>query len=324
MDWPEGIAARPIVLDDADALAELRAAIEKVDDEGEHEDADDVRDWLRHPWFDGPNGSIGLWSGDRLAGWAVIWSGPLQRDTDKISFIGGVHPDWRRHGLGGRLLEWGVERAGERYRDRHPGVAGELHSYAGDTNAGLRAMLLGAGFTPVRYFAEMRLALPGRPDAGAAVPDGLRHSVFEERYDEATRLAHNEAFLDHWGSTPREPDAWRGHTTGRTSFRPGQSHLLLDGEEVVSYVLSYEYDAETAITGRRDLYIGQVGTRRPYRGRGAANALLNSTLAAAEAAGFETASLGVDAANPTGALGLYARIGFTVTRRSTTYSLPLC
>ena len=79
MDWPEGIAARPIVLDDADALAELRAAIEKVDDEGEHEDAEDVRDWLRHPWFDGPHGSIGLWSGDRLAAWAVIWCGPVQR-----------------------------------------------------------------------------------------------------------------------------------------------------------------------------------------------------------------------------------------------------
>jgi mycothiol synthase len=323
MDWPEGIEARPIVLDDAIALAELRAATEKVDDEGEHEDADDVLEWLRHPWFDGPRGSLGLWSGDRMAGWAVIWSGPVPRDADQINFVGGVHPDWRRQGLGGRLLDWALDRAGERHRDRHPDLAGELHAHSGDANTGLHAMLEGAGFAQVRYFVEMSLTLTGRPDAGAAVPDGLMLTAFEDRYDEATRLAHNEAFLDHWGSTPREPDAWRARTTASKSFRPGQSHLLLDGEDVASYVLSYEYDADTAITGRRDLYIGQVGTRRPYRGRGAANALLASTLAAAEAAGFETASLGVDAANPTGALGLYERLGFTVARRSTTYSLPL-
>jgi mycothiol synthase len=90
MAWPEGIEARPIVLDDAIALAELRAATEKVDDEGEHEDADDVLEWLRHPWFDGPRGSLGLWSGDRMAGWAVIWSGPVPRDADQINFVGGV------------------------------------------------------------------------------------------------------------------------------------------------------------------------------------------------------------------------------------------
>jgi ribosomal protein S18 acetylase RimI-like enzyme len=35
--------------------------------------------------------------------------------------------------------------------------------------------------------------------------------------------------------------------------------------------------------------------------------------AGAKAAGFATASLGVDAGSPTGAVGLYQRIGFTVT-----------
>ncbi len=88
-------------------------------------------------------------------------------------------------------------------------------------------------------------------------------------------------------------------------------------------MLSYEFEAETAVTGVRDAYIGQVGTRRPYRGRGAANALLLRMLAAAAEEGYRTASLGVDADNPTGALGLYERLGFKVTRRATAYVRPL-
>jgi ribosomal protein S18 acetylase RimI-like enzyme len=323
MGWPEGIEARPIEVGDAASLAELRAAAEKVDDEGEHEDADDVLEWLRHPWFDGPRGSIGLWSGTRLIGWAVIWSSPNATDVDRINGIGGVHPDWRRRGLGTGLLAWTDSSARERHHERHADLAAELHMYVGEANPGLRSMLEGAGFTAVRYFVEMKLGLTERSAADAVVPENLRLIAFDQKYDEATRLAHNEAFLDHWGSSPRDPDAWSARTTGSKTFRAEQSHLLLDGEQVASYVLAYEYDADTAATGVRDLYIGQVGTRRLYRGRGAANALLASTLAAAEVAGFETASLGVDSANPTGALGLYERLGFTVTRRSTAYSRPL-
>lgn len=322
MEWAEGIEERPIGLDDADALAELRAATEKVDDEGEHEDAEDVREWLRHPWFD-PDASLALWAGDRAIAWAVIWSGPVQTDVDRINFVGGVHPNHRRRGIGGRLLGWAIDTATRRHHDRHPDRPGELDVGTVDGNTGLRAMLTGAGFEPVRYFIDMVLHLDQWSAGAGEPPDGLTVSTFDLRYDEATRVAHNEAFADHWGSTPREPEAWRARTTGSKTFRPNQSHLLLDGEEVASYVLGYEYDGDTAATGSRDLYIGQVGTRRPYRGKGAASLLMLRTLEAAKADGFATTSLGVDADNPTGALGLYERLGFETTRRFSTYAIPL-
>ena len=47
---------------------------------------------------------------------------------------------------------------------------------------------------------------------------------------------------------------------------------MLDGEKIVAYALGYEYEADTEATGIRELYIGQVGTRRDYRGRGLARA----------------------------------------------------
>jgi mycothiol synthase len=60
-----------------------------------------------------------------------------------------------------------------------------------------------------------------------------------------------------------------------------------------------------------DLYICQVGTRPPWRKRGLAMALLAASLAAGAADGKTTASLGVDADSPTGAVTVYERLGFT-------------
>jgi ribosomal protein S18 acetylase RimI-like enzyme len=91
---------------------------------------------------------------------------------------------------------------------------------------------------------------------------------------------------------------------------------------VAGYVMSYESPADTARRGVRDLYIGTVGTLPAHRGRGIAGALLAHVLQGAPAQGYATASLTVDAENPTGALGVYDRAGFRLHRREVTYLRP--
>jgi ribosomal protein S18 acetylase RimI-like enzyme len=66
-----------------------------------------------------------------------------------------------------------------------------------------------------------------------------------------------------------------------------------------------------------------VFTRRPWRKRGLANALIARSLAVIKERGMDTTILGVDADNPTGALGLYERNGFQVFERSTAWRRPL-
>ncbi len=66
-----------------------------------------------------------------------------------------------------------------------------------------------------------------------------------------------------------------------------------------------------------------VSVRRPWRQPGLARALVADALRGAAQLGFTSASLGVDAANPTGALGVYEAIGFEVERRSRAYRRPL-
>jgi ribosomal protein S18 acetylase RimI-like enzyme len=66
-----------------------------------------------------------------------------------------------------------------------------------------------------------------------------------------------------------------------------------------------------------------VGVRQPWRRRGVATALLAEMLNAGREAGRTTARLEVNADDPTGALGVCERAGFTVSSQSTTYSVLL-
>ena len=70
-------------------------------------------------------------------------------------------------------------------------------------------------------------------------------------------------------------------------------------------------------------WLEHISVRRPWRGRGLGRALTAEGLRRLRAAGMTEAMLGVDAENPTGALGLYERLGFEVHQRTTAYRLEL-
>lgn len=320
--WPAGVEARPVEEAHAAAWAELLAAKEKADQNGEHYDADDLVEELRDPKLDAARDTIGLWADGQMVGYGAVRGRDAVVDVDRVMIEGAVHPEWRGRGIGRALVGWLTERGTALHEERWPGHDAEANIWVNSTNAPARDLLTGLGFEECRYFFDMTRPFD-EPLPEPPVPDGLRLVAFDPAYDEALRLAHNEVFLDHWGSTPRDAETWRTWYTGARAFRGDLSYLVLDGDEIVAYVLGYEYVADTEATGVRDLYVGQVGTRRSYRGRGLAAATLARVMYEARRAGYAQASLGVDAANPTGALGLYERLGFHATRNFITYRLPL-
>ncbi|OLT22263.1 hypothetical protein BJF78_07670 [Pseudonocardia sp. CNS-139] len=177
--------------------------------------------------------------------------------------------------------------------------------------------------TPVRWWSEMTRGLAG-PVPAAAPPPGLELSPLGPGYDAARwdaplLAAHNAAFADHWGSTPTTAASWTHFRTGR-AFRPACSVAALapDGT-VAGYVMAYEFEADTAASGVRDLHVGTVGTLRAHRRRGVAAAMLAHVLRTGAGLGYGTSSLTVDAQNPTGALGVYERAGYRLHRREVTY-----
>ncbi|MFI7060533.1 GNAT family N-acetyltransferase [Kribbella sp. NPDC050124] len=322
MSWPEGIETRPIDKGDADAWAELLAAKETVDQEGENYDAQDLIDELEDPHLDPALDTIGLWAGGRMIGYGKLHAPEGLVEIDRVRTEGTVHPEWRRRGVGSALMPWLIKRAGELHTARHPQAPGEVTGSRISTNVGAERLFQKFGFEERRYFCDMKRPLD-QPVPEVALADGLRIVPFDLAMNEALRVVHNDVFADHWGSTPRDAETWKTWFTGNRAFRGESSYVVLDGDTIAAYVLGYEYEADTEATGIRELYIGQVGTVKAYRGRGLAGAALAKVLTAAAEAGYQRSGLGVDADNPTGALGLYERLGYSVSSKWTSYGLPI-
>lgn len=322
MNWPEGIQARPMEKGDVEAWAALTAAAEKVDQEGENFGAEDLAEQLDRPNVDLARNSISLWADGRMIGYGMAHIRPSVVDVDRVHVGGTIDPEWRRRGLGTTLMNWLIRRAGELHAATHPDFPGQVDVGAASHNVGATSLLDSLGFKAERFFFDMQRPLD-QPVPEASIADGLRLTSYDPSYEEALRLAHFEAFSDHWGWAPPDPAVWRSRNVGSRAFRGAQSYLVLDGETVAAYVNGYEWEADTEVTGVRELYIGQVGTRRAYRGRGLARGAIAKVLAEAAQAGYQRAALGVDADNPTGALGLYENLGFTTHKKFTSYALPI-
>jgi ribosomal protein S18 acetylase RimI-like enzyme len=70
-------------------------------------------------------------------------------------------------------------------------------------------------------------------------------------------------------------------------------------------------------------WLDSVFTRRAWRRRGLARALIVRSLHLLRERGLDVAALGVDADNPSGAFGLYESVGFHTTERFTSWRRPL-
>ncbi len=306
---------RPLTVADAAGIAAVYRAMEKAEPADEMYTETDVIEELESPAVDLPRSSIGVFDGQELIAFGLpAVSAPSS--VWKAVILGGVLPQYSGQGIGRRLLDR-VEAMALRDRDRDaPGRAGELKIFVLDKRRRTTALAAAAGYSPWRYFFRMRRELPGP----AAVPDvqpGVQIRRYEDSDDGPLLAVSNESFADHWGSTPMDPQRWRAMFSGSASARPGHSWVgLLDGE-IVSFVLSSEYDGDTEARGYRTGYLGRIGTVRSARGRGIAAALIGRTLQGMAADGYRFAELDVDAESPTGAGRLYQRLGFETVDRST-------
>ncbi|MGH4029254.1 GNAT family N-acetyltransferase [Actinomycetota bacterium Odt1-20B] len=337
------LKARPLSREDIPAWLELHRAVEAVDRTGDHVDAVDLTESLDDPKLDLDRDTTTLWDGPSMVAYARIHTPHGAVDAARYGGEAAVHPDWRRRGLGARLVDWLDARARKLHaQDPHlSALPAELLITGKSTNEGLRKLTEHCGFTPCRWWFDMTHPLHTDRPAPRPTPEGTRILPFSTEYSEAARAAHNDAFRDHWDFAEVDTHDWHHHLIASRSFRPAQSRLLIadenedegqsqdkgqgqgKGEEVAAFLLASESAADTAAKGKRDCHIDLLGTRRAHRGRGAAPALLADALAGMAAEGYDSASLTVDTVNPSGALGLYEKSGFTVDREFVTYARPL-
>jgi ribosomal protein S18 acetylase RimI-like enzyme len=309
---------RPLVEADAPAWSATVIAAAEADGLEQRYTPEDLLDELRSPGVDPALDSMAAFLPDgRIAAAGMVTArspGPQMRRYD---LEGTVHPEHRRSGLGRGLLAWQEARARAIHARDATVVPGRIGVGAEERQDDVVGLATRAGFAPARYYTMLRRPIGATLPDVPPPPDGVRIEPFDHRYDEAVRAAHNDAWTDHWGYSPRTAEGWRAWVSGHRNFRADWSRLALTGQgDIAGYVINFGFDQDWPAQGFTEGYTMLVGVRRPWRGRGVAANLLADSMSAFRDAGLEYAGLDVDSDNPTGALQLYLRLGYVSRRRT--------
>jgi len=231
-----------------------------------------------------------------------------------------VDPSWRRRGVGAVLFEWARARIGDVAAGHDialPRVAG---CWAADTDVGADVLYRQHGYQPVRWFFHMTRDLAD-PISELPLPEGIEVRPVTREDAHRLFLADNEAFLDHFGGVDASDVAF-ARWVDQAEFDPSLHVVAFDGDEIAGASINAIYpEANRALSVERG-WLDSVFTRRPWRGRGLAHALVARSLTLLRERGMTEAILGVDAGNETGALGVYTDNGFVVSEKFTAYRRP--
>ena len=173
------------------------------------------------------------------------------------------------------------------------------------------------GFQAVRFVNHMACDL-SEPIVIPPMPVGLEVRPVPETHYWAAAQAIDEAFQDHWGHAPLTQEGFQ-HWIADPQFNPDLWQVAWDGGEIAAGIFNrVDEDANKQYNVQRG-WTEPIFTRRPWRRRGLARALLMRSLRMLKDLGMTEAALVVDTQNPLGALGVYESCGFRMEYRSAIY-----
>ena len=318
-----GVSVRRLRLpDDALPISLLSNREMEADGIDERESAEDWGLWFATAsGFDPARDVVVVERGDVVVAYAQArWT----NDNDggrNYNSMGIVAPELRGLGIGTALLAHNERRLRLVATGHDPSLEKRIDAWAYDRQADRISLLESAGYRIARYFFEMlRPTLDDIPEL--PMPAGIEiRPVRPEQYRQIWD-ADIEAFRDHWGGMDTSDASFTRHFSG-PHFRPDLWRVAWDGEEVAGVVMNQILTSYNQQTGHRRGLLAGVSVRRAWRRRGLARALVADSLRSFRDAGMTEAVLGVDAENPTGALGVYEATGFIVDKRGRNYRKPL-
>jgi mycothiol synthase len=222
-------------------------------------------------------------------------------EPDLTQSWGVVHPEHRGRGIGNSLLDRIEERAPELAAT--PSSLRFHHAINADDDAAA-AMLRSRGLQPIHHFWHMQIDLVEPFEPGRS-PEGIDIGGIEP--DEDLAAIHAllvQAFTDDLSHHPAPFDRWVEEETSTPGYDPALWLLARDAEVPVGVLTA------SAVEDRG--WVDYLAVSASHRGRGIGPALLRRSFAMLAERGALHVLVSVDAQNPTGATGVYERVGMRI------------
>lgn len=312
LDELPGISWQPFGREDLPAIAAFYTECEAYDENPERTSLADLEEFWDSPRSVPEEDTLVARDADGNVV-ATAWAGCNRAMTEhrRVRLAGAVRPDRRGEGIGRAVLQWELAHGlawddASRRDDYGPLV---MRMFVPTEQADVRDLATRNELPTERYFFEMSRRLDGVIEV--PVLAGVRLAGWDiERNDEVHRVM-DEAFQDHWGHTDTTTEMWQENIDSH-AFRPAWTVLAIDDstDRVIGGAMNYAWEQDWEPQGYTEGYTDQLGVLRSHRGRGVAAALLLESMRRFSEFGMDAAGLGVDAANPSGALRLYEKLGY--------------
>ena len=322
---PAGLTARTPAAADGEAVTRLLSMHQRAAKGAAHVDPDAVLGQLagtgswtrRQALVHDPTG--------RLVAWLSVHDRAAGRTLVEVTVDPGL-PEERS-----RELALSLYAAAERHAvdiaavRRLPATLLDSGAYAEDARQ--QGWLRAAGFEHARTWLQM--TRPVDPQEATSLPPAREGVLVRpvEQHDDGLPVARDlqtvhrvleESFADHFSSYRESFPEF----VMRLREDPGHrwDHWWLAGVRTDEGVLPAGALVCSVLrpddTGTEGSYIDYIGVHRRARGRGVAKALLHTVIADAARRGRNRVGLEVDADSPTGAVGLYAAMGWVTDHRT--------
>lgn len=302
---------------DLTAIADLTNLCYKADQIDAYLAVSELLEDFNAPNFD-VNRDLRLWEDEqgRLLAIADLWR-PEPGDELSCGLGFSIHPEIRGSGIEAQIVQWAEARVQEIGQEFKGAV--KLNSAARSHLRDRFAMLEQHGFSWCRTFKRLSRSLV-EPIPTVSLPEGFTIRPVNPAEDGAAWVEmFNQTFVDHWNHHPATLERFDYYRSLPIHNPELDLVAIAPDGTMAAFCLSMIYAEENAQLGRQEGWVGLLGTRRGYRRLGLGRVLLLEGLRRLQAAGMDTALIGVDSQNPNQAYRLYEEVGFQLLFESLVY-----